>query len=79
MDATCTIQDSIHVFRLVHKYVSRILGTYQKKETSFLRSLIRAQSRNRTSDTRIFSPLLYQLSYLGGWRPGTDLNRRPLA
>mgnify|MGYP000106948518 FL=1 len=30
MDATCTIQDSIHVFNLVHKYVSRILGTYQK-------------------------------------------------
>ena len=28
MDATCTIQDSIHVFNLVHKYVSRILGTY---------------------------------------------------
>ena len=25
----------------------------------------RAQSWNRTSDTRIFSPLLYQLSYLG--------------
>ena len=24
-----------------------------------------AQSRNRTSDTRIFSPLLYRLSYLG--------------
>ena len=24
-----------------------------------------AQSRNRTSDTWIFSPLLYQLSYLG--------------
>ena len=29
MDATCTIQDSIHVFNLVHKYVSRMLGTYQ--------------------------------------------------
>ena len=29
MDATCEIQDSIHVFSLVHKYVSRILGTYQ--------------------------------------------------
>ena len=29
MDAACTIQDSIHVFSLVHKYVSRILGTYQ--------------------------------------------------
>ena len=32
-----------------------------------------AQSRNRTSDTRIFSPLLYQLSYLGilisCWKP----------
>ena len=29
MDAACTIQDSIHVFSLVRKYVSRILGTYQ--------------------------------------------------
>ena len=28
MDAACTIQDSIHVFSLVRKYVSRILGTY---------------------------------------------------
>ena len=28
-------------------------------------SPLNAQSRNRTSDTRIFSPLLYQLSYLG--------------
>ena len=27
-----------------------------------------AQNRNRTSDTRIFSPLLYQLSYLGSLR-----------
>ena len=26
---------------------------------------LRAQNRNRTSDTRIFSPLLYRLSYLG--------------
>ena len=26
-----------------------------------------AQGRNRTTDTRIFSPLLYQLSYLGHW------------
>ena len=32
MDATSTIQDSIHVFNLVHKYVSRILGTYQTAE-----------------------------------------------
>ena len=29
MDATCAIQASIHVFSLVSKYVSRILGTYQ--------------------------------------------------
>ena len=28
MDATCSIQVSIHMFTLVHKYVSRILGTY---------------------------------------------------
>ncbi len=27
--------------------------------------IINAQSRNRTSDTGIFSPLLYRLSYLG--------------
>ena len=36
-----------------------------------------AQDRNRTSDTRIFSPLLYQLSYLGiiageGFEPTTS-------
>ncbi len=36
MDATCTIQDSIHVFCLVHKYVSRILGTYQTDTGSFI-------------------------------------------
>jgi hypothetical protein len=28
-----------------------------------------AQGRNRTTDTGIFSPLLYQLSYLGVLRP----------
>ncbi len=27
-----------------------------------------AQGRNRTTDTRIFNPLLYQLSYLGTHR-----------
>ena len=26
-----------------------------------------AQGRNRTTDTGIFSPLLYRLSYLGAW------------
>ena len=28
MDATCKVQNSIHVSSLVHKYVSSILGTY---------------------------------------------------
>ena len=30
MDASCKIQRSIHDVRLTYKYVSRILGTYQK-------------------------------------------------
>ncbi len=34
MDAACTIQDSIHVFSLVRKYVSRILGTYQPEKAA---------------------------------------------
>ncbi len=36
-----------------------------KTKASDFRVLSGAQSRNRTSDTRIFNPLLYQLSYLG--------------
>jgi hypothetical protein len=36
-----------------------------KTKPSDFRDLNGAQSRNRTSDTRIFNPLLYQLSYLG--------------
>ena len=36
-----------------------------------------AQRRNRTADTRIFSPLLYRLSYLGIELRGKDLNQRP--
>ena len=36
MDATCAIQASIHVFSLVRKYVSRILGTYQCGSPGFL-------------------------------------------
>src|SRR6266700_8382127 len=35
------------------------------------------QGRNRTTDTRIFSPLLYQLSYLAGpVRPGSPSARK---
>ncbi len=36
-----------------------------------------AQGRNRTTDTRIFSPLLYQLSYLGAdWNNGCNIQVR---
>ncbi len=38
--------------------------------SDFFGVLSGAQSRNRTSDTRIFNPLLYQLSYLGTNRSG---------
>lgn len=49
MDAACTIQDSIHVFSLVHKYVSRILGTYHGDAGVILRKkLLQAlQTGNR--------------------------------
>jgi hypothetical protein len=32
---------------------------------AFVESINGAQRRNRTTDTRIFNPLLYRLSYLG--------------
>ena len=38
-----------------------------------------ASGRSRTNDTRIFSPLLYQLSYRGIWRPRWGSNPRPPA
>ena len=41
-----------------------VLGT-PPKTRRFLAERGGAQGRNRTTDTRIFSPLLYQLSYLG--------------
>ena len=34
-------------------------------KTKWFQKINGAQTRNRTKDTRIFSPLLYQLSYLG--------------
>src|SRR5690606_22240110 len=39
----------------------------RKKGPAFLQALdlYGAQGRNRTTDTRIFNPLLYRLSYLG--------------
>ena len=56
------------------------LGKVALYQMSYIRIQIGASDRNRTNDTRIFSPLLYQLSYRGKkWRPGTGSNRRPLA
>ena len=44
----------------------------QSKNTNDFKKKNGAQRRNRTTDTRIFNPLLYQLSYLGifGCGPG---------
>ncbi len=44
--------------------------TFRHKKADTLVGIFKAyhgaQGRNRTVDTRIFSPLLYRLSYLGG-------------
>ena len=52
------------LFSIGGRRFCRIL-LWQKKCESCFWATKNAQSRNRTSDTRIFSPLLYQLSYLG--------------
>ena len=39
-------------------------GRLPEKEQGRLPEKLSGQGRNRTGDTRIFSPLLYQLSYL---------------
>ena len=54
------------------------LGKVALYQMSYIRTH-GAPGRNRTTDTRIFSPLLYQLSYRGIWRPRTGSNRRPPA
>jgi hypothetical protein len=44
------------------------------------RGVKHAESQGRTGDTRIFSPLLYQLSYLGAWLlSGTIVAARALS
>ena len=57
----------------------RDFSDFEHKKTPFgeFLEIKDAQDRNRTSDTRIFSPLLYQLSYLGiiageGFEPTTS-------
>ena len=53
MDATCTIQDSIHVFNLVHKYVSRILGTYHKRVGGKVGKLGKFPNRKQLRSKRV--------------------------
>ena len=43
------------------------VGAMHKKSPVKGHFLDGAQGRNRTTDTRIFNPLLYQLSYLAFW------------
>ncbi len=49
------------------RYDDRIFVFKQKRDNRMAISIISAQNRNRTSDTWIFSPLLYRLSYLGSF------------
>ena len=57
---------SIRIFRLFRLFrvfkLFRYSRAIQRFKNAF--SLIREEGRNRTADTWIFSPLLYQLSYL---------------
>ena len=53
-------------------------GIKVSRKLSNFRDLSGAQSRNRTSDTRIFNPLLYQLSYLGTVSRSVSLGVRRL-
>ena len=47
----------------------------KQKGSALLQSLLLygAQTRNRTTDTRIFNPLLYRLSYLGEMVPAIGI------
>ena len=45
----------------------------QDEKARLIKGVGGAQGRNRTTDTRIFNPLLYQLSYLGLSRAGSPI------
>ena len=51
---------SLCIYSTEQKYSSKNKNSLSKDKLFF-----NASSRNRTSDTRIFSPLLYRLSYRG--------------
>ena len=67
-----------------HKYIEKNWNLQKKlkikkRHRRFARNFWNGGSgRNRTSDTRSFSPLLYQLSYRAKWRSRRELNPRSL-
>ena len=56
---TTTIQKAV-IDDIINAFVIE-----KQKSSSFQNCFYGASGRNRTNDTRIFSPLLYQLSYRG--------------
>ena len=82
MDATCAIQASIHVFSLVRKYVSRILGTYHFRLSAFslfepfpngFKSLLHITTAMEEPDCQLTSAGSAQLSLL----PALHLRHTP--
>ena len=62
----CQVLGRFAMFRYVHNFAIRTEGYVTNCDLFKVRKIAGgAQGRNRTTDTRIFSPLLYQLSYLG--------------
>ena len=64
---------------LPRPWQGRALPDELRPQTAPLLRHLGASGRSRTNDTRIFSPLLYQLSYRGKWRPRWGSNPRPPA
>ena len=60
---SCNNTEMLSVYTLNRSSV--LLAEYAKYAVKWHAKVSGAQGRNRTTDTRIFSPLLYQLSYLG--------------
>ncbi len=61
MDATCTIQDSIHVFSLVHKYVSRILGTYHNMDSLLKIESLKKYYGKKPNQTKALDGISFQV------------------
>ena len=48
---------------MIGKGVNHVVGTGRKACVRYVPEILGGPGRNRTTDTRIFSPLLYRLSY----------------